>query len=245
MKKSELKQLIKEEIRKVVSEIDPETIGKRVIPKRKKLSDKTGGFDKYDTRSRETLKKSINSVFSKFLNNKNLPFAFKESNSPSENHYYLSKAFYDVYEEGEAAGYLQFSEVDKGDKVNPKTISFRYEISDINPDKRDRSQSSNKVYVKNDNESEDDYGRRWVLASDGITLATVSDVYTDKIENMSGGENLEMSTFTAKFLVNAVNKFTRMFFSAYPILNKNGNKVIPKSKITRSTFPQFNYSLKK
>ena len=33
MKKSELKQLIKEEIRKVVSEIDPETIGKRVISK--------------------------------------------------------------------------------------------------------------------------------------------------------------------------------------------------------------------
>ena len=243
MKKSELKQLIKEEIRKVVSEIDPETIGKRVISKRKRAGDPNRQAGRYyDTRSRETLKKSINSVFSKYIGNKNLPFAFKKGYSGPEVHYYLNAAYYDPYEEGVGECYIQFNEVDKGDKRKPDSIMVHYVISDLKPEE---GKGSGKAYVKNDLESEDDYGRRWVLASDGITLATASDVYKDKFESLPFINDLEMSTFTAKFLVNAVNKFTRMFFSAYPILNKNGNKVIPKSKVTRSTFPQFNYSLKK
>ncbi len=66
MKKSELKQLIKEEIIKVVSEVGPKTAAKAV----------RSTFTNRSPRSERIMNDAITSLFSKYIGNKKAPFSF-------------------------------------------------------------------------------------------------------------------------------------------------------------------------
>jgi hypothetical protein len=119
MKKSELKQLIKEEIRKVVSEVGPETAAS-VLRK---------GADTSDPRRSQIVKDAVTSVFSKYIGAKKLPFEFSQNFRDSEatHTYELIEVIFNNDSSGGSEGFMLF--IFYSSEGTPKEIEIKYNIN--------------------------------------------------------------------------------------------------------------------